>query len=339
MVVKHRAFMSVQFPYFNLLVNRHKSRMLKNTLTKTRSAPIFLTNKKGMFFTLLAIVIISIFILSFIFIPGADERRSIEKRVGTMNNFVYAVEKDLPRYLYTAGFRSIFIFEREIFEEESYINNLDEKFNELFFNGTLGGVEETLMDEVTFSEIEESLRENAGEINANVSLLNASIEIAQTNPWNVRVRLNVTFIVEDLSGLVKWNRNSVFDAYIPISNFDDPIYVMGTNGLILNKMAKANVSDWPDYALNSSYIASSSGPSFLNRLQGNFGADANGIESLVNLQELSKRGIAAKSGKSVVDYTYFSSNPVDGCVVDTGLPSWFRLDDGHLGTYGVSCVG
>jgi len=91
---------------------------------------------------------------------------------------------------------------------------------------------------------------------------------------------------------------------------------------------------------HSYYIASPNrGSSFLDRLQGDFSADANGVESLVNLQELSQKGIAAKPGKSIVDYIYFSNENPASCVVDSGLPSWFRLDDPlHTGIYQASCA-
>ncbi|MBU0467336.1 MAG: hypothetical protein KJ718_04690 [Nanoarchaeota archaeon] len=295
-------------------------------------------NKRGMFFTLLTIVIISIFIVSFAFIPSFRERKAVEDRVETLNNFVLAVEDDMPRQLYTSGYRILFIFEREIFETGSVISNLDLKADELFFYGTFEGTSDSLMNGVMFNDTVDNLNLKAGRVNANVSLGNPLFNISQDSPWHVKISLTVDVVIEDETNLVLWDRVQTFNAYVPIETFDDPLYAVDTQGKILNKFVQGNLSYFEDHALNSWYIQSDTGPSFLDRLKGVNNGGASGIESLVNLQELAQQGIPAKAGKSVVDYTYFSNSPVDGCQI-SGMPDWFRLDNPeHTGIYGVSCI-
>ena len=94
-----------------------------------------------------------------------------------------------------------------------------------------------------------------------------------------------------------------------------------------------DVSNLKKHVENSYYINSSLAPGFLNRLQGKLSSNANGIESLVNLQKLSNQGITIKS-KSVVDYIYFSeNNPVSYPII--GMQNWFRIDEAHLDIYDV----
>ena len=110
--------------------------------------------------------------------------------------------------------------------------------------------------------------------------------------------------------------------------------------IFLSLLSGTDIFNLTGHALNSYYLASTSGPSFLNRLQGISSGNDNGIESLVNLQELSQQGIVVKE-KSVVDYIYFLSVNEASCNdAPSGMPSWFRLDseDGHLSTYQVSCA-
>ena len=96
---------------------------------------------------------------------------------------------------------------------------------------------------------------------------------------------------------------------------------------------ETDVSNLQKHVDNSLYINSSLAPSFLDRLQGKLSANANGIESLVNLQKLSNQGLSISS-KSVVDYIYFSSNNPSSYNIN-GMYNWFRLDNDHLDIYKV----
>ena len=132
-----------------------------------------------------------------------------------------------------------------------------------------------------------------------------------------------------------YNRpGNTINTYISVTNFEDPIYSISTNGLITNSINKTPyevpiaIGNLPDHVENSYYIAHSDAPSFLNRLEGNLSDDANGIESLVYLPRLPSPEI-----KSCVDYIYFSTdNPATSGV--SGMPSWFKLDTPHLSVYG-----
>ena len=47
-------------------------------------------NKKAIFFTLLVIVMLSLFLISYIFYSVVKSREALNKRIETMNNFVFA---------------------------------------------------------------------------------------------------------------------------------------------------------------------------------------------------------------------------------------------------------
>src|SRR3989344_6035307 len=199
---------------------------------------IGVVNKKGAFFTLLAFVIIAIFVLSFSFISKIEERQSVEKRVESLNDFVLGLEEDIPRQLYTSGFRMIFLLENKIFEKGTYVPDLDASLQEAFFNGTIYGEEASLMSGATFSGIENSLRIKAAKVNANLSLENPVLAVYQESSWNIRVNLTADFFVEDVSGLASWNRTGTFSVLIPVSNFDDPLYIVNTDGLVTHKIVQ-----------------------------------------------------------------------------------------------------
>ena len=268
-----------------------------------------------------------------------------------MNSFVFSIEENLPRQLKTTGFRIIFLLEKRIIKTGSYITNLNSVFQELFFNGTLYGQTDidtqTIMEGAKLSDIVLSLQQKADKINANIEIINPTLTLTQEDPWNIKVTLSANILIKDKTNLVSWNKTNNITALVPITNFEDPLYVINTNNLIVNKIIKtsfknfvqgSDISNLSSHSLNSYYLHSTSAPSFLDRLQGLTLPNEDGIESLVNLAELSSKGVEIKD-KSVVDYIYFSSQNPSSCnVIPPGMPTWFKLDDAHLTKYQVSCT-
>ena len=302
-------------------------------------------NKKAMIFTLLAIALLSLFLASYGYYSISNDRNYINKRIETMNNYVFSIEENLPRQLFISGFRMIFLFEKKITESGNYITNLNSSFEELFYNGTINQVSQELMVGVTFPGIVESINEKAREINVNVSLTDPNITITHEDPWNVKFTLEARFLVKDKSDLAQWNKTIKISAYIPVTRFEDPLYLVSTNGMVINKINKtiysnfvqgSDVTNLTGHYENSYYINTTLAPSFLDRLEGKNSANPNGIESLVYLQKLSDQGITIKS-KSVVDYIYFSSNDPTSSQIQ-GMPSSFRIDDSHYDIYQVSGI-
>lgn len=300
--------------------------------------------KKGIFFTILVILIFSLFLASFTFYSGIKERKAAQKRIESMNGFLNSVEEDLPRKLFVSGFRSIFLIETKITETGQYSSNLDGNLQEIFFNGTLNQQPQDLMIGATFPELEQDIMDSARKINVNISLNNPSLSISQQDPWNVAFALTVNIVMEDRGGLASWNKTKTLVGLIPVENFEDPVYIVNTNGLVVNKIIKepfpyfvngSDISNLLNHSENSYYAESPDAPSFLDRLQGVITESPNGIESLVNLQELSQRGINVQD-KSVVDHIYFSAGNPGACHVP-GMPSWFKLDDEHLSLYQAGC--
>ena len=302
-------------------------------------------NKKGMFFTILAIALLSLFFVSYTIYTNVNDREPINKRIDTMNNFIFSLEEDLPRKLYASGFRIIFLFEEKIVENGTYIMDINQTFEEAFFNGTIYSEQQELMNGVRYQDIIDSINDKSNSFNVEVNLSNPKISISQEDPWNIKITLTVDLYIKDLGDLVSWNKTSNITTLIPIENFDDPLYIINTNGLIAQKVNKtiyepfvdgSDVTNLTLHLNNGRYINSTSAPSFLNRLEGNITSNQYGVESLVYLPDLSSQGITIKD-KSVVDYIYFSyDDPANNEV--QGMPSWFKLDVPHHQTYGVENI-
>ncbi len=297
--------------------------------------------RKGIFFTSIAILIVSLLIITYTAYSAAGERKTIQRRIETMNTFAHSLEQDISRKIFISGFRSIFTFENKIIETGLYISSVNDSFQEMFFNGSLNGNAQSIMIGATLTDILDSIITIGDKVNIKVNITNAKVIIDQTDPWNVRVKLTGNFTIKDSGNLASWERELSTESFIPIFYFDDPIYIIKTGGIIIQKI---NQTIYPTFDSSSLlihtqqnyYKSSSDAPSFLDRLEGNLGANnENGIESLVNLQNLESKGISINQ-KSIVDHIYFSSSNPIYCQA-SGMPSWFYLDNSHLALYNASC--
>ena len=211
----------------------------------------------------------------------------------------------------------------------------------MFFNGTLNQQNQPIMVGATFNDIANDLQSIGDKININVNISNPKLNIDQIDPWNLNVTLNINLSVTDSSNLSSWNSPLTVIATIPLYYFDDPIYTLNTQGIIAIKINQTtynplNNSVLLDHTTKQYYKASPEAPSFINRLEGNLTINnINGIESLVNIQNLQSKGINTEQ-KSIVDHIYFSSSNPPFCHI-SGLPSWFNIDNTNLAQYNATC--
>jgi len=300
-------------------------------------------NKKAQMFTLIAILLLSLLLISFEVYSMVNQRESIQTRISSMNNYLFSVEKNLQRQMYISGFRIIFLAEDQITKTGDYID-VNSFFNEAFFNGTVAGTPNSIMVGATYNDLINSINQKAEKINVNVVMINPSLVISQDDPWNIKLTLVSNFVIEDKSNLARWEKQQITSEYIPIEKFEDPLFIVNTNAKILRKINRTiyqgiyaentSVINLLDHLNKGYYAANPSAPSFLKRLAGNFSPDSNGIESFVNIPQLSQQGVPTPD-KSCVDYIYFSGISPEYQAV-SGMPEWFRLDTNHLAFYNVS---
>lgn len=297
-------------------------------------------NKRGVFFTIIVIFMLTLFFISFTIVSKTRDRKDIQNRVSSLNNFVFSIEQDLPRKLYASTFRIVFLAEKYVIEQGTFVADFNATFQEAIREGTINGVTngeiEQLMLGVTLPEMLSDIHNKSKKINANVNITSPTLTISQDDPWNLKVTFNAEIFVEDISGLASWNKTAAIVTYVPIKDFEDPVYIVRGNR-VSNKMRKSPYEDVSlhllEHVQNQYYIASTEAPDFLQRLHGNISLSSPyGIESLVNKTNPN----LPQNDSSIVDHVYFSDEGGVGCKV-AGMPPWFRLDSEHLLTYGASC--
>lgn len=302
-------------------------------------------NKKGQIFTLIAISLIVLMFLSVEVYSHIREKNAIKDRVKSMDSFLQALEKNLERQAYISGFRIIFLGISQRVAKGTYVTNLQDFSEEAFFNGTVDGVASELMIGATLDDLVESVNEKARKINVNISMLNTNISMSQDDPWTVKFVIASDFVMRDLQGLASWNRTQNVTAYIPVTSFEDPLYLKsaGGRGRKINQTifegeynVSGDVSNLSEHMQKGYFANNTNAPSFLGRLTGVLSASDFGIESFVDTNNLTtdkQNEFDPTDTKSVIDYIYFDATDTTTGNSIVGIPSRFRIDNAHKSRY------
>jgi len=300
-------------------------------------------NKKSIFFSITAIVLITITIFSLTIYTQYGLRDKVmvtETRIYSMNNFMDDVEKDMERGLYISGFRALMSMEQYITDRGVFLYDTNSCFEEAFLNGTINNSQMGLMNESTFINWTQRIKEQAIKLDIITDFSINKVIIYQEGPWAVSIAANITLNIEDVKKTASWQRPLYITTNINIQDFEDPLYVINSYGRITNTIIKTTITDFivnndttnlKTHVNNSYYIESNTAPSFLMRLEGNLSDSAYGIESLVNLEKFQAQEVPIKS-RSVVDYIYFGDQTTINWNIKN-MPSWFKLDEEHLARY------
>ena len=271
-----------------------------------------------------------------------DKMDVIETRIDTVNFFIKDVERDLNKGAFIAGFRTLLSFNQFITTNGTFIDDANARFKEAFLNGTIKQKQLGLLHDSTFTDWANKISTEANKIDIQFNFIVNDVKLNQSDPWTVAVGLNISLDISDKRNTSLWITNRYLTTKISIIGFEDPLYIINSNGKVSNTIIVSNITNFVvggdvtnllTHMNNSYYIAHNDSPSFLMRLQGVMGNSTFGIESLVNLDKFQGQGLAIKD-RSIVDSIYFGiQNTVNYRVNNT--PDWFKIDDAHLDTYGV----
>ncbi len=310
-------------------------------------------NKKGMFYFFVAIVVL--FSISLLFFLNTskqftESKEVVKSRIHTMDTFIENLNNDIEKAMYIAAYRGLIAMEEEISTQGAYFNDSGKVFKEAFYNGTIDGENKTVLNSSSFSDYLQSVNITADEIGVNLNINVENISLYHKDPWHVTVKIEFLIHLQDRRGLASWEFTKVKETQVPVTNLRDPVYTVGSNGKFPNVIEKTNITRFINdtnnandttnlmlHTNNSFYIQSDQAPSYAMRLEGNFNSSPNGIESLVDIDELQSQGLSVKTDRSIVDHVYFQNN-VSGynlCDNVINTPTWFKIDENHTETYEI----
>lgn len=275
-------------------------------------------NRKGMFFTLISILIITMFVVYFRMqadIPLKSRVSVAESRITSMNDFVRSFEEVyVPRALYATSHRALGAITRYITwknnnrgdgdDTKYFVPDISEAFRTAVNESFIYDHEEDddivlpeMMDKniiYWLNKLSDVAREEMNmELDVNVTDLYIEQDY-ETGAWRVRVVLEMNYLVET-EGIASWRREKKGDEAIivefGIAGFIDPYIAAMTNGTLnrsinRNKLATDQINTQEDFIsllsegnyTSENYVA----PSFLMRFEGDTTPSlCCGIESFV----------------------------------------------------------
>ncbi len=308
--------------------------------------------KKGVFFTFIALFII-ILIVAIVSTKQrfryTEKSNAIATRIRTMNGFIEDYEKDIQRELFIGGYRALVSMNSYIRQIQTYIQDFNNIYTEIFVNGTANSTSMELMRQegqgASLNSWLERINEEASELNINVQIKVNEVYMEHISPWQIRLNVNLTSYIYDSKGLASWNITKKYSEDFSILGFEDPLYTVGTSDKITVLINQTPDLDFVDdstndttvlmnHIENSYYINNTLAPSFLMRFSGNLSSSVYGIESIVNPEEMSAQ-LGSYKTRSLIDYIYFGNQTTTDYCSFQNMTYWFRLDDDHLEIYQV----
>jgi len=319
-------------------------------------------NKKGVFFTFMAILVVSVLVLAFssdVYVTSKNKIPVVKSRVKTADNYLRNLETSyLETSLYTSSYNalnSIILY----INKTGFLDNEDDlnaKFKEVLLNGTIEGTDIssigiTLMQHNTiFYRLEniEKMSQDVLHITTYFEKENINSVIFQSNstgPWQVGINLTMNYSVD--AGIALWNKTKTFSIIISIIGFDGPLYLVNSDYSHPIKETTFNETEWNvstlnEHIANATYRHESNestehSPSYLMRFYNNTSPSlCCGIESMIN------ETLSDTRYKSYIDYCFWSDECDDyGAwlhnIIGITTPSYpFKLDAYHVGQYNVA---
>ena len=322
--------------------------------------------KKAQFFTIVIILLLSIYLVGFTYINYEKYRTkaySVQSRVNSVNWFINDIHQDLENVLYISSTRATIALMQEVLDERNYIKDYNTAYKDLIVYGKLNGENNRFLEENTLLNWTNKAKEVADDLDIEIKFSNYEVEVYQIDPWFIKIDLTTNIYIKDNKNTSWWNQTITKTAQMDIDEvLEDPLYRIKSNGTITRIIKKTNiknfviyagippdVSDLQRFAQEKHYRHSNSSPSYLMRLQGNFSSsECCGIESLVSVQEISEHTFFNME-RSHVDYLYWK-NPSQPQI--SGIDFWYidhtagekstmiRIDNqsNHLAEYNVTDI-
>lgn len=255
-------------------------------------------NKKAIFFSLMAILLISIILLSAkpqFNVTLVNRVPVIESRVYIANSFVTDVNTNyLDRVLYVSGTSALNSYIKNITTEKKYDSPTDfqRKMRELMINGTLDNSVKKYNNNTI-----QNLLNNISNLAESSLLLDVSFNIgdsqifqsSQTGPWKIGFNMSFSYFVN--ASIAQWNVSKNITSMISLIGFEDPLFLINTSSSLPSTrryiqktdFVNWNVTNLEIFINSSKYKYDEESPSFIGRLTNDLSSsECCGIQSFIN---------------------------------------------------------
>lgn len=309
------------------------------------------SHKKGFTYMIAVSLLVAIVIIVFLSVNDYsyfDQQELYKTRILTVNDFVSDFNTDVHRATYITSFRTLLSLEDYIVQSSGeFFNDTETVFKETFYFGTINGTEVSLMNDSSFEDYITKINTMAHGVDLTSAINITNITLSHMDPWNLEVAVHATVNITDKRGVASWHFKDVYITKVPIYDLRDPLYSTFTDNKVPHTIREfdgdllvngTNTTELQRFINQSYYLATPKAPSFLQRFENNWSAHPYGIESIVDVNDLSAQEIPVYQDRIKVDYIYF--NDLGGtklCDVQ-GMPAgnYFVITLDRNVTYNVS---
>ncbi|MBN2052688.1 hypothetical protein JW756_04245 [Candidatus Woesearchaeota archaeon] len=324
-------------------------------------------NKKGVVFTVLAIVISALFIAIFsarIERPVDYKLDVIETRISVLNDYMNIFYDYAEQAGSIAGYSALQAMLLEMDSRDRYYNRTDEFISNYTYCIKYGNITPSQsipwMDNKSMIEYLDVMKNTASDqLNINSAFLIQYINVTQTtDAFEIKLLISISLNISDSYAYMADTR--VITSTVTINGLQDPLYLMNDiynqtiNRTSIQKSGGEIGGNWSPEDLkqmyyNHEYRYFYDGVSFINRMKGNFSSgDAFGIESFVNHTH---PGILAitNDNQSMADYLFWQRLNMSctkeiyeiinyTLINSSGSPRNFQLDYNHIKRFNISSM-
>ncbi len=330
-------------------------------------------NKKAVFFSLMAILLISIILVSVkpqSYVTLVNKVPVIQSRVHIANDFVNDINNNyFDRVLFVSGNAALNAYLKNITSETHFDTQVEfeKKLRELMINGTLDGSTKKYNNftiKYLFKKISD-LANSTLKLETKFEIGKSEIyQSFETGPWELAINMSFNYTVN--ASIAKWNISRNISSRINLIGFEDPLFSINTASLspsIKRYIHKTNIGKWNvsnlEIFINSSeYKYDNHSPSFIGRMvNDSSSSECCGIQSFINSSDafnMTNGDLGGTHGfrnKSFIDFCYFESTQLicsddtwevvgistdapDDSGTDYSFP--FRIDPYHMERYNLT---
>ncbi|MEM5772671.1 MAG: hypothetical protein QXL86_00360 [Candidatus Aenigmatarchaeota archaeon] len=162
-------------------------------------------------------------------------------RAENMKNFYSSLIADVKRSLKISTFRAILYATQNITESGKPLTNVDEKIAEMIHKGTLDGIDVPSLTSEPCNTVncwKENYTALANSLGYNLNIKILSISIKPYDSWNINSSITMEIELKDENMKMRIKRNVTESSIVPITGFEDPLYVLNTYGKVINLVKK-----------------------------------------------------------------------------------------------------
>ncbi|MGV8162347.1 MAG: hypothetical protein ACP5N2_03395 [Candidatus Nanoarchaeia archaeon] len=317
-----------------------------------------IASKKGIMFTILAVLISAIVLASFFTfksLPLDENVENTQMRIRNINRYAVQTDAYVGALTKSATDKTLKFTISIMIGNNSFLGNYSKEFNSCLTTGKMmvpasfiGGERQINCPPESNLVVKLNQFENFSNtrLNINSDIVVNSVDITQTSSWNVVVLVNYTLRIND--SYATWNETKVLNSELSIVGLRDPTYyIMSSSSdlwdvrypMVFNSSNTATWVEMPStlhsLIINKKYFSWQGAPSFLLRLDNKTTPSYYGIVSIVSPDFINESNLAPGVKRSSLDFEFWKAKVITATPTQYVRYNFYKgnVDPGAYGIY------